>query len=134
MSAEQWARIPPPARAAEQLARVRGFGIEEGAAIHLSALMAALFILGGVGYLFQAWNLLYSTAGVVFGAGYTDVHVRLPAMRVIMVLAFVLARRPHLQRAAPPPLVVAGGGVRHLAGRPDRAPGHRPGRARRRSS
>ena len=53
--------------------------------------MAALFILGGVGYVFRAWNLLYSTAGVVFGAGYTDVHLRLPMMRVLMVLCFVLA-------------------------------------------
>jgi uncharacterized protein len=103
MTSEQWARVPPQARAAEQFARVNGFHIEEGAAIHLSALMAALFILGGIGYLFRAWNLLYSTSGVVFGAGYTDIHVRLLMMRVLMVLVFVLggaliynaARRRH---------------------------------------
>ena len=88
---EQWARLPPQARAADQLSRVGGFRIEEGAAIHLSALMAALFILGGLGYLFRAWNLLYSRAGVVFGVGYTDLHVRLPMTRVLMVLVFVLA-------------------------------------------
>jgi uncharacterized protein len=91
MSPEQRAAYPPQARAAEQLSRVRGLRIEEGAAIHLSIIMAALFALGGVGYVFRAWNLLYSTAGVVFGAGYTDVHVRLPVMRVLMVLCFVLA-------------------------------------------
>ena len=78
-------------RAAEQFSRVQGFRIEEGAAIHISALAAALFVLGGLGYLFEAWNLLYSSAGVVFGAGYTDVHLRLPLIRVMMVLAFVLA-------------------------------------------
>ncbi len=88
---ELWARLPPQTRAADQLSRVGGFDIEEGAAIHLSALMAALFILGGVGYLFRAWNLLYSRAGVVFGVGYTDLHVRLPMTRVLMVLVFVLA-------------------------------------------
>jgi hypothetical protein len=79
------------ARPADLISRVGGLHIEEGAAIHLSALMAALFILGGVGYLFRAWNLLYSTAGVVYGVGYTDLHVRLPMIRVLMVLVFVLA-------------------------------------------
>ena len=87
---EQWARMPPPVRVAEHVSRVRGFHAEEGAAIHISALAAALFVLGGLGYLFQAWNLLYSSSGVVFGAGYTDVHLRLPLIRVMMVLAFAL--------------------------------------------
>ena len=36
-------------------------------------------------------------------------------------------RRPRLQRRAPAPLLVAGGSVRHLAGRPHRAPRHRAG-------
>ena len=91
ISPEQWARFPPQARVAERVSRVSGLRIEEGAAIHLSALMAALFILGGVGYLFRAWNLLYSKAGVVFGVGYTDLHVRLLMIRVLMALVFVLA-------------------------------------------
>ena len=52
--------------------------------------LGALFILAGAGYLLKAWNLLYSTSGVVFGAGYTDVHVRLPLIRALMVLAFLL--------------------------------------------
>jgi len=90
MEPGQWARMPPPVRAAEYVSRLRGFRAEEGAAIHISALAAALFLLGGLGYLFEAWNLLYSSAGVVFGAGYTDVHLRLPLIRVMMVLAFAL--------------------------------------------
>ena len=88
---EQWRRLPPAARAAEHVSRVRGFSAGEGAVIHISALAAALFLLGGLGYLFEAWNLLYSTSGVVFGAGFTDVHLRLPMIRVMMILAFVLA-------------------------------------------
>jgi uncharacterized protein len=71
--------------------RFQGLDIHQGAVIHLSALMAALFALGALGYLFRAWNLLYSTAGVVFGAGYTDVVVRLPIMRVLLVICVVLA-------------------------------------------
>src|SRR5664280_843976 len=73
---EQWARTPPAVRAAEHVSRIKGFRIEEGAAIHILSLAAALFVLGGLGYLFEAWNLLYSSSGVVFGAGYTDVHLR----------------------------------------------------------
>ena len=53
-------------------------------------LLGIIFVLAGTGYLFKAWNLLYSTAGVVFGAGYTDVHAGLPGMRVMMVIGWAL--------------------------------------------
>ena len=58
---------------------------------HLSAILAAVFVVVGVGQLFRAWDLLYSTAGATFGAGYTDVVVRLPLTRVTMILAFAIA-------------------------------------------
>jgi uncharacterized membrane protein (UPF0182 family) len=58
---------------------------------HLSALLAAVFVVVGIGQLFQAWDLVYSTAGAIYGAAYTDVVVRLPVARVTMVIAFVLA-------------------------------------------
>ena len=58
---------------------------------HLSAMLAAVFVVIGVGQLFRAWDLLYSTAGATYGAGYTDVVVRLPLTRVTMVLAFAIA-------------------------------------------
>jgi uncharacterized membrane protein (UPF0182 family) len=61
------------------------------AVAHLSAILAAIFIVVGVGQLFRAWNLLYSTAGAIYGAGYTDVHVRLPLTRVTMIIAFAIA-------------------------------------------
>ncbi len=76
------------ARSALQL--TGGVHIDRGTVAHVSALLGALFILSGAGYLLKAWNLLYSTAGAVFGAGYTDVNVRLPLIRVLMVLAFLL--------------------------------------------
>ncbi|MCL4465055.1 MAG: UPF0182 family protein [Chloroflexi bacterium] len=75
------------ARSARQLAGVR---VDNSTVAHVSALLGALFILAGTGYLLKAWNLLYSTSGVVFGAGYTDVHVRLPLIRALMVLALLL--------------------------------------------
>ncbi len=89
-TAQEWASIPPPVRVAESMSRVTGFHVEPRAVAHLSALVGALFVVGGIGYLFSAWDLLYSTAGAVFGAGYTDVHVRLPMIRVLMVLTLAL--------------------------------------------
>ena len=70
-----------------ELAGVRIAGSAVG---HISALLGAIFIVAGGGCLLRAWNLLYSTSGITFGAGYTDVHVRLPLIRALMVLAFLL--------------------------------------------
>ena len=61
------------------------------AVAHLSAILAAIFVVVGVGQLFRGWKLLYSTAGAVYGAGYTDVHIRLPLMWVLMGFAFLIA-------------------------------------------
>ena len=44
----------------------------------------------GLGYFLKAWSLLYSTSGVVFGAGATDVNMRLPLIRVLMGIAWLL--------------------------------------------
>jgi uncharacterized membrane protein (UPF0182 family) len=82
---------PSPAQQITRAARrVTGVRVEDNAVAHVSALLGALFILGGAGYLLKAWNLLYSGAGVVFGAGYTDTHVRLPLIRFLMALALAL--------------------------------------------
>ena len=57
---------------------------------HLSVMLGLIFALAGAGYLFKAWNLLYSTGGVVAGAGYTDIHAGLPGMRIMMVIGWLL--------------------------------------------
>jgi uncharacterized membrane protein (UPF0182 family) len=61
------------------------------AVAHLSAVLAGIFIAVGVGQLFRAWELVFSTAGALFGAAATDVAIRLPVARVTLVLALVLA-------------------------------------------
>ena len=61
------------------------------AVAHLSGILAAIFVVVGVGQLFRAWRLLYSTAGAIYGAGYTDVHIRLPLTYVTLVIALLLA-------------------------------------------
>ncbi len=88
--AEEWRPRQQVNPAIEQLTRVTGVDVEPGTVAHISALLGALFVVGGAGYLLQAWGLLYSTAGVVFGAGYTDVHVRLPLIWVVMVITIGL--------------------------------------------
>ena len=57
---------------------------------HLSLLLAAIAFLIAVGFWLERYELLYSSAGVVFGAGYTDVHSRLIAYWVMSLAALVL--------------------------------------------
>ena len=61
------------------------------AVAHLSAILAAIFVVTAVGQLFRGWKLLYSTAGAMYGAGYTDVHIRLPLMYALMAIALAIA-------------------------------------------
>jgi uncharacterized membrane protein (UPF0182 family) len=64
-----WLRLPP---AAER---------------HLLVLGAAALGLFAWGYQLNIANLLYSTSGAAYGAGYTDVHARLPAMQLLTWIA-----------------------------------------------
>jgi len=54
--------------------------------LHLSLLIAAIALLAALGFWLDRYQLLYSTEGVLFGAGYTDVSARLQA-RIVMSLA-----------------------------------------------
>jgi uncharacterized membrane protein (UPF0182 family) len=48
------------------------------------------------GYVLETYHLLYSEWGVVAGAGWTDVHVRLPALRITALATLVLGAVPLL--------------------------------------
>jgi uncharacterized membrane protein (UPF0182 family) len=56
---------------------------------HLSLLFAGALFVKAWGYRLDAFNLLYSPSGVVFGAGYTDVHARLIALKVLSIVAII---------------------------------------------
>ncbi|HEY8741144.1 MAG TPA: UPF0182 family protein [Candidatus Dormibacteraeota bacterium] len=58
---------------------------------HLSLLAAAFFLLLAVHYRLAMFELLLGKHGFVYGAGYTDVNVRLPMYWVMLVLSLVLA-------------------------------------------
>ncbi len=59
--------------------------------IHISLLLAGIFIFIAAYFYFARFDLLTSPHGAVMGAGYTDVHVRLPAMGLIVALSLFLA-------------------------------------------
>jgi len=58
---------------------------------HLSALLAIYFIIKAASYLLDRYELLISNNGVVFGATYTDVHLRLPLLMILAAVALVAA-------------------------------------------
>jgi hypothetical protein len=58
--------------------------IREAEAIGHLSVLGALFLLGkAVGYQLQRWALLESSTGVVYGAGYTDVHAEMPLLSLL---------------------------------------------------
>ncbi len=57
--------------------------------IHLSVLGSAIFFLIGWSYRLKIFDLLYSRRGVIFGAGYTDVHAQWLAWRILIVIAVI---------------------------------------------
>jgi len=71
-------------RSWEDLSRVR-----PAVYAHLSLLGACLWLLKAGGYWLNRFDLLCHEAGpaVVYGAGFTDVHVRLPMLSLLVVLA-----------------------------------------------
>jgi uncharacterized membrane protein (UPF0182 family) len=58
---------------------------------HMALLLVAFFLLWAVGYWFDAYDILYSPGGVVFGAGYTDINASLPILRLQLVLMLLVA-------------------------------------------
>ncbi|HTY81014.1 MAG TPA: UPF0182 family protein [Candidatus Bathyarchaeia archaeon] len=64
-----------------------GLSISPRARAHLLALAALLLLLKVAGYRLAMFDLLFTQRGVVFGAGYADVHAQLPILKALMVLA-----------------------------------------------
>ena len=54
-------------------------------------LFAIIFLLFSVGILFSRWGVLFSSQGVVYGAGFTDVNVKILAYLIMAVLGFLIS-------------------------------------------
>ncbi|MGH7703402.1 MAG: UPF0182 family protein, partial [Gemmatimonadales bacterium] len=66
--------------------------VEPTAGLHLAILLAVLLLLTALRlWLVDVPTLLYSATGPLIGASYTDLHSRLPALRVTAVLAALAA-------------------------------------------
>jgi len=69
----------------------RGPVVVPQARAHLLTLGALLLVAKAGGYYLDTFNLLLSPRGIVFGAGYSDIHANLPALRILAILALVCA-------------------------------------------
>ncbi len=66
--------------------------IEPSSALHIAVLIGALFLLTALRlWLVDVPNLLYSTTGPMVGASYTDLHARLPALKLSALTAVLAA-------------------------------------------
>jgi uncharacterized membrane protein (UPF0182 family) len=69
----------------------RGLRAAPGAKVHLSVLLAVLTVLKALGYWLDQFDLVYSGRGAVYGASYTDIHARLPALRLLFFISLFAA-------------------------------------------
>ena len=78
---------------------------------HLSVLLGVLALLKAAGYFLQRYELVYSSRGVVDGAGYTDVKAQLPALNLLVLIslfAFALFLVNILRRGWVLPVIAVG--------------------------
>jgi uncharacterized membrane protein (UPF0182 family) len=66
---------------------IRGILASRAAVRHLSMLAAALLLVLAFGAWLQIPQILTSGSGAVFGASYTDVHARIPVLRILTFAA-----------------------------------------------
>ena len=58
---------------------------------HISVLLGLVALVKAVGYYLARFNLDLSSNGYVQGAGYTDVHARLPALELLILVSLAAA-------------------------------------------
>ena len=54
-------------------------------------LSVTILILIGINYILLSYKLLYSSMGIIYGAGYTDVHITLLSYKILSVASFMAA-------------------------------------------
>ncbi len=69
----------------------RGPSVAPTARAHLMALGGLLFILLAYRTRLAEYNLLYSSRGLIYGAGYADIHATLPVLKIMLVLCLITA-------------------------------------------
>ena len=69
----------------------KGFFIDAGPKRHLTVLIGLILAVKAAGYRLSAYELLFTSRGVVTGAVYADVHARIPALNLLTGLALLAA-------------------------------------------
>jgi uncharacterized membrane protein (UPF0182 family) len=69
----------------------QGKSISPTAIAHGSVLLGGFFLVKAWSYFLDRYLLLYGDNGVVVGAGYTDIHVALPVLWLLIALAVIAA-------------------------------------------
>jgi hypothetical protein len=66
-----------------------GFWIETPVKRHLAVLAGLILLNMALGFFLDVFRLVYSDSGVVYGAGYADVHARLPVLFGLAVASVI---------------------------------------------
>jgi uncharacterized membrane protein (UPF0182 family) len=69
----------------------RGPVVASAARAHLMVLGALFFVLIAYRVRLAMYGLLFSARGIIYGAGYADVHATLPVLRILLVLSLLTA-------------------------------------------
>lgn len=70
---------------------LRGWSVRTPILMHLGLLGVAFLLLVAWQYRLDAFQLLYSSRGAAFGAGYTDVNAQLPIYNILFVVTLITA-------------------------------------------
>ncbi|MBN1374859.1 MAG: UPF0182 family protein [Dehalococcoidia bacterium] len=71
------------------LAQRHSFNLGRPVLAHIGALVIAILALFAWGYWLSIWELLFSDGGAFFGAGYADMHARLPAQWILFTIVLI---------------------------------------------
>lgn len=66
-------------------------GLSQAQLRHLYGLSAGVMVITALRHWLSRYELLYSARGVIYGAGYTDAKVQLPAETVIVLMSMAIA-------------------------------------------
>lgn len=78
-------------KGAIELVQSKHIRFSGGVKAHVSILFAGVALLIAVGFYLDRYQLLYSSNGVVFGAGYTDAHAKLISYWVMGIVTVAIA-------------------------------------------
>lgn len=99
----------PPGRGSTQLDKDNLKQLLAIASKQIKVLSVIFFLMVGVNFWLKQYQLLYSSTGVVYGAGFTDINVTLWVYRALIALSVVAAvtfvvgfqRKPKMMLAVP---------------------------------